>query len=261
MAEEFYLPGAEPFFFKGDDTGCLLVHGFMSSPGEMRWLGRYLHEQGNTVYGPRLTGHGTDYQHMMHLRWPEWYGSVMDAYTLLRQFCSRVYVIGHSMGGLLTLMTAATAPVDGVVIMASPLVFNSRLIRYSWLWKYFMRYHDATDHTHLPQYMRDEQKRLGEPVLGRIRYDLWSTAALAQLYALSQAVQERLPQITQPACLIYSNADKTAPYNNMQLLAGQIRSRVIIRHTLHKSDHNLMVDEEKDMVFELIWHFIQSQKA
>ena len=33
-----------------------------------------------------------------------------------------------------------------------------------------------------------KQARRGEPQLGRMRYDIWSTAAVAQLYALSQQV-------------------------------------------------------------------------
>ena len=29
----------EPFYFPGNKTGCLLIHGFTGSPGEMRPLG------------------------------------------------------------------------------------------------------------------------------------------------------------------------------------------------------------------------------
>ncbi|HBF40708.1 MAG TPA: carboxylesterase, partial [Anaerolineaceae bacterium] len=30
------MQGAEPFLFKGNDTGCLLIHGFTGTPFEMR---------------------------------------------------------------------------------------------------------------------------------------------------------------------------------------------------------------------------------
>lgn len=257
----FYLPGAEPFFYGGSDTACLLVHGFMSSPGEMRWLGQYLHAQGLTVYGMRLAGHGTDYQHMAHIRWPEWAAGVVDGVTLLRGMCERVFVVGHSMGGLLALLAGANVAVDGLVVMAAPILFASRWIGLSRWLKYLTPYRDSTDTTTLPRLMREEQTRRGEPTLGRIRYDLWSVAALAELYAVSTVARTRLSQITAPTCLIYSTGDKTAPYDNMQLIASEIRSRVLVQHTLNNSDHNLMLDEERERVFEFTWEFIRSQKA
>jgi carboxylesterase len=261
MADNFYLPGAEPFFFQGGATGCVLVHGFMSSPGEMRWLGQFLHQQGLTCYGIRLTGHGTDYRQMAHIRWPEWVADVVDACTLLQQTCEQVFIVGHSMGGLLALLAGAVLPVDGLVIMASPVLFASRWIALSSMLKYITPFRDSMDRTHLPGLMREEQALRGEPLLGRIRYDMWSVTCLAELYAVSKAARARLPEITIPTCLIYSTADQTAPYDNMQLIASQIRSKVISQHTLHKSDHNLMLDEEKERVFQWTWDFVRSRKA
>ena len=50
------MPGAEPFYFSGDRTGCLLIHGFTGTPNEMRWLGTQLSTAGHTVLGVRLAG-------------------------------------------------------------------------------------------------------------------------------------------------------------------------------------------------------------
>jgi carboxylesterase len=44
----------EPFFFPGNDTGCLLIHGFTGAPTEMRPLGEFLAGKGYTVLGVRL---------------------------------------------------------------------------------------------------------------------------------------------------------------------------------------------------------------
>jgi carboxylesterase len=52
--DPFIIPSAEPFYFPGGKTGCLLVHGFTGSPKEMRWMGEYLAGQGYTVLGVRL---------------------------------------------------------------------------------------------------------------------------------------------------------------------------------------------------------------
>ena len=228
----------------------------------MRWLGQYLHAQGITVHGVRLAGHGTtDYHNLAHIRWLDWYGSVLDGYHLLRQTCDRVVIVGHSMGGFLTLLAGASVPVDGLVIMASPLIFKTRLIELAFLFKYVRRFFDGSDRTGLQERVREEQARRNEPVQGRIRYDTWSTAGVAQMHALSKEACACLPKITAPMCLIYSTGDHQAAYESMALIAGQIRSKVVEQHTLHISDHNLMLDQERDTVFQLVWDFIHDLKA
>src|SRR5690606_32782666 len=113
--------GAEPQFYRGNHIGCLVVHGFMASPAEVVWVGQHLAEQGYTVYVPRLTGHGIDPTHMQRMIWQDWYAQVLDAYHILRQQCDVVVAIGHSMGGLLSLLLASDHPLDALVVCATPI--------------------------------------------------------------------------------------------------------------------------------------------
>ena len=59
MPETNIMQGAEPFFFEGNEVGCLVSHGFTGTTQSMRFLGEYLAGEGGlTVVGPRLEGHG-----------------------------------------------------------------------------------------------------------------------------------------------------------------------------------------------------------
>ena len=78
------IPGAEPFFFPGGSTGCLLVHGFTGTPKEMRAMGEYLHQRGFSVLGVRLTGHATRPEDLQRARWQDWLLSVEDGWQLLK---------------------------------------------------------------------------------------------------------------------------------------------------------------------------------
>ena len=66
------IPTAEPFFFPGDRTGCLLVHGFTGTPKEMRWLGEYLADLGFSALGVRLVGHATQVEDLIRTCWRDW---------------------------------------------------------------------------------------------------------------------------------------------------------------------------------------------
>ncbi|GEM_PF-110989 len=105
------IPTAEPFFFIGKGararTGCLVIHGFTGAPKEMRWLGEYLNQQGYTVCGIRLAGHATRPEDMIRSRHTDWLLSVEDGWNLLRSCTDQVFLLGLSMGGILSLVTAS----------------------------------------------------------------------------------------------------------------------------------------------------------
>src|SRR5262245_48176890 len=114
------MTGAEPFYFRGGPIGCLCMHGLSASPQEMYWLGASLAEHGLTVYGARMYGHGVTPDYLLHMRWQDWYLSLLDGYHLLKRTCDQVFVLGFSVGGLLALRLAAAEQVTGVVAMAVP---------------------------------------------------------------------------------------------------------------------------------------------
>lgn len=248
--------GAEAFFFRGGAVGCLCLHGFTASPAELRWMGEYLAEQGHTVYGPRLPGHATDPRDLLRLRWRDWYTAALDGWAVLRAQCEQVFVVGHSMGGLLALLLAANRPVAGAVIQAAPIQFRSRLIRAARWLKYGLRFTDQTDTSPLAEVIRAEQQRRGEAVVGRVRYDRWASAGVEQLYALSCETRRHLPEITAPLLLIYSTADRTVPPENLDLIRLAASGASVESHLLHQSDHILPQDIERETVFALTAGFI-----
>lgn len=253
------MPGAEPFFIPGNSVGVLCLHGFMASPAEVRWLGTHLAEQGFTVCGPRLAGHGSDYRDMSRQRWQDWYFSALDGYHLLRSHCQQVFIAGHSMGGMLALLLAAHQPVAGVAALATPVVFNSRAAAMAKWLRYLRPYTDQTDRSPLQQTIRDEQTRRGEPVRGRVRYDMWSTNAVGGIFALAGAVQAALPQVSVPLLLVNSEADKTVSLENRDMIVNLVSSAVIESQTLQKSDHIITQDIERETVFAWVVDFVTRQ--
>jgi carboxylesterase len=256
------MPGGEPFFFPGGDTGCLLLHGLNAVPQEMLWLGKYLRDtRGHTIYGPRIVGHGTTVQDLRRMTWEDWYGSALDVYRLLRQICRRVFVLGLSNGGLLSLHLGTREAPDAVVDLAGPLVFDQPLMPYARYLKIVWRY-TAKDtgegFQRMDRRMRAIQAEQEEPVIGRRAYGQFPLASLAQLYALMQITTERLPWLTCPLLLIYSEGDRTVPVRNMELVASRAGTppEHLHRLLLKESDHLLTLDVEKDTVFEAVGSFL-----
>jgi carboxylesterase len=252
------MPGAAPYFHRGGSVGCLCLHGFTASPHEVLWYAQHLAQQGHTVYAPRLALHGTSPYDLARVRWWDLLNSALDGYHILRQQCDQVFVSGLSMGGVLALLTSVTVEVDGLIVMAAPMLlggmFQPKRLRRM---KLIRPYTDQTDRGEFARYVQQEQAKRGEPMLGRIRYGLWSTAALEQLTLMIEHTLTRLPEVTAPLLLIYSEKDQTVPLASQQVIAQAVRSSELQCVTLKQSGHILTQDIEHPEVFRLATEFIE----
>jgi carboxylesterase len=212
----------------------------------MRWLGEHLHARGLTVCAPRLAGHGTRPAMMRRQHWMDWYESVLDGIALVRARCPKVFAVGLSMGGLLSLRVAEAGLVDGAVVMAAPLYVHAPL-----------RLPQRGD---LDARVRAIQRETGREDHGRVAYDEGTpVASIAQLRALMGEVRRHLPEITVPLLLIYSQSDRTVPFGNMQVVAEQVRSPDLVLKTLEHSDHVLTQEIEREAVYEMVWEFLSAR--
>lgn len=225
----------------------------------MRWLGEHLNRQGLSVYAPRLAGHGTDPDMMRRQDWLDWYESVLDGLALMRARCRKVFAVGLSMGGLLSLRVAAAGLVDGAVIMAAPIYLDQRGIgaaRYAkYVWRYRKPYRDGLD-----QRVRIAQREMGRDDYGRVAYDEGTpVASIAQLHALMGDVRQHLPEITVPLLLIYATTDTTVPFGNMALVAGQVSSTDVVQQSVARGGHVLTQDSERETVYAMVWDFLATR--
>ena len=111
------IPGSEAWSHVGTgNVGALVVHGFTGDPSSMREIAEVFGAAGFHVELPRLAGHGTSVEEMAGTRWADWSRDAENALNELRKRCSKVVVIGLSMGGALTLWLASRhADLSGIV--------------------------------------------------------------------------------------------------------------------------------------------------
>src|SRR4030067_552205 len=241
------IPTAEPFFFPGNRTGCLLVHGFTGAPKEMRWMGEYLWNQGYTILGVRLAGHATHPEDMLRMRWKDWIASLEDGYCLLKDSVDQVFVIGLSMGGILSLQFSAQHTVSGVVAMSTPYALpdDPRLpfIRIMSLLKPWMA--QGPSDWHNPEAAQDH-----------VCYPYFPTRAVMQLRDLLREMRAALPKVSVPVLLIHSRQDAgVLPHNADKIFAalGTQEKQLI---WVENSGHVIPREPDRHIAFKAINDFI-----
>jgi carboxylesterase len=244
------LPGAEPFTFAGGPVGVLLVHGFTGSPGSMRPWGEALAAAGLTVACPLLPGHGTRWQDMVPTSWPDWYTTVRGEFLRLRGECERVFVMGLSMGGTLTLRLAEEygAEVAGLVTVNASLSTERRSAALAPLLAPLV--------PAIPGVAGDVKAK-GVPEVGYDRVPLRPFASLRRLWAVTRA---DLGRIVSPVLAFRSVVDHVVEPSSGALLLAGVRAPIEER-LLPDSYHVATLDNDKETIFEGSLEFVRRHRA
>ncbi len=235
--------------------GVLCIHGFTSTPFEVRYLGERLASRGYRVVGPVLAGHGTSPNELDRTTWHHWYASVEAAFDRLKGQCERVAVVGESLGGLLTLYLARQRPgeISALGALATPL----------WLPPLSRAAVRATRAGSLGRRLIPRLPKLGgsdvcDPTMKEQNpaYPVIPVRALHQLVEFMGMTRTMLPAITIPTVVVHGRQDHTAPYACSLELAARLRSQPVEHHALERSYHLIAIDVERELVADLVGDFI-----
>uniref|UniRef100_A0A7C4EKG2 Alpha/beta fold hydrolase n=1 Tax=Fundidesulfovibrio putealis TaxID=270496 RepID=A0A7C4EKG2_9BACT len=205
-------------------TACLLIHGFGGAPFEMLSLAEVLRGLGCRVSVPTLPGHATSVADWLTTGWDDWLACAEQEYLRLSQNHERVFVMGLSMGGSLSLALAQRHAPAGVVALAAPvylyrfwpldardwrLPFVGLLRRFKQVW---------------PSAPRSERSRLMAPWEG---YE--TGVGLDPLKSLIRGiaqVRRDLGRVTAPLLAMHCPRDASVPVGNLWEIMEGVRSPV-----------------------------------
>lgn len=191
----------------GNNRVVLCLHGFTGYPGEMAYPASRLAEAGWDVRVPRLSGHGTDGRDFMGTGPDIWRRQVADEWMNLTACYDTVFVLGHSMGGLLALDLARYYPVKKVAVMAPAIGIRykgQRLIRPISFFIKKHRYPWESD----PRYVFfDERDDDDDEYLGGEYWSWGWMKQISKLQGLMYSTERTLNRITAPVLGVFGGKD------------------------------------------------------
>jgi carboxylesterase len=238
------LDGSE-FYWKGNPTGVLLIHGFTATTTEVRLIGEKLREDGFTTAAPLLPGHGTNPDDLNQASWQMWLGKVKEFYEQMLRDCERVFVIGQSMGGLLAIELAAQHPeIEGLMLFAPAIK-----VKGLWLSHFLKVFKD-----HLDKQNADD----GLPWKG---YNVYPLKAAAELHKLQMHVKKQYSKINQPTLIFSAEHDNHLTPKVMQAILNGIQSNEKCHIHLENSPHVILLSEELDQAYDYCLNFIKGHSS
>jgi len=249
-----------PFFIEGNSTAVLLIHGLSATPDELRKLGQHLHRKGGyTISGIRLPGHGTNLEDINAIKWRAWVNHVEESFKALSRGYKKVIVVGHSLGGALALNLGMEFPeaIDGIVASAVPYQFSNQNFKKNSI--------SFRDHfTFMKKKKKSEYAKKSDSLVFQERqvFTVNPIHATNQMFQFISFFKKRLLKgdspILSPTLIIQGGKDTTIDPKGVDTLFRKINSSdKQLKHFLN-SGHHLMLDIDRESVFENIFNFVET---
>lgn len=228
-----------------------MLHGFTGSPSSMRGIAEKLADAGLTVELPLLPGHGTEVADMLPTGWNDWSAAAEETYADLSARCSRVAVVGLSMGGTLACWLTERHPeIAGLVVVNPAVEPMPEELRGAFT--------DMLENG--TEVMPGIGSDIAKPDTFEQAYPGTPVAPLLSLFAGVAEVAANLGEIRCPVLLLSSREDHVVPSTAGDLLEASV-SGPCERVWLERSYHVATLDYDRDEVEERTVTFVSSVLA
>lgn len=252
--ETHIIHGAEPFVFPADATAApgsgagqagshavLFLHGWTSTPRELRFLARRVATAGFHCEGILLKGHGRTVRALCGVAFRHHLEEAEEAFARLAMAHDRVSVCGLSLGGLLALHLAARRRVANLVLIAPFLVPAGATFGIPNRW--------LVGRCPIPDLVG---KDIGGPIdcpegrAGHIAYHAMPGPELVSVVQATRDFEGVAPRITSPALIFHSVRDRTSDFAGSQALIRDLGSDDKTLVAFNRGNHVITLDHDRE---------------
>lgn len=259
------------FEFKHENSNraVLLFHGMTGSPFEMKKYGRALFDAEFDVYCECLAGHGTSEINIKNVRWQDWYNQSVKKYKELKEHYDEVYLSGLCMGAVLALAIAQEhKDVSGVIGLSTTLFLDGWTIPwYNFLLPFgymtIIRYYYMFPER-FPYGLKNERMRNKISALQKkntVALDNYPLSCIYELLKMSKYAQKNMHKVISPLLLIHAKEDDLTSTKSADFVYKKVSSNNKDYIQLENSYHLIVMDSERDFVFNKAIEFLNSLSA
>lgn len=254
---------------QNNDHVVLLLHGLSSSPLELRFLARFLAEEGFSTHTPKLAGYSAG---MGHVPMEQWVKAAVAEFDALAAQYPHVSVCGLSMGATLAAAVAQQRPTARALLLLSvTLDYDGWAIpwyRFLLDWVYYTpmrsryRYRE-----HEPYGLRNEALRskiaraMQKNELSEVGPASIAMSALHEASRLANSVRKKLKSISTDCLIIHAIDDETSSPHNARFVGSNIGASFLRTIWLDDSYHMITSDNEREVVARECALFLRESAA
>jgi carboxylesterase len=217
---------------EANGAAALCLHGLTGTPYEVRPVAEALLARGIRVRAPWMAGHEGGAEVLATTPREAWVEEARALLAELRAEHERVFLVGVSMGGLVSLRLAETETVDGMVVIGVPLVLAPPVPQLLPLIRRFVSSRPKSDSD-----IQEPRARARHPGLSAMPF-----SAVAELIALQSEVIPDLARVQAPILVAHGRLDRTARPRDAKRILDEVGSNEKELFYLERSGHVATVD-------------------
>lgn len=229
------------FYLKGQlSVGILLFHGFTATTIEVRDFGEKLNNDGYSVLGKLLPGHGISPQELNRVHWQDWMQCAEEGLSELKKENQTVFIAGESMGALLSILLASNHPEIAGALLFAPALIIPGLWKASFVWPF-------------QEYVYKKHVDLSSPWQG---FNVVPLHAAMELSKLQRQTRKKLPGLNTPLIIFQGKKDQTVDaIGAVKILeiAGSEDKQMV---WLDESSHCILMDKQFEEAYPIAKEFI-----
>lgn len=251
------------------DHAVLLLHGLSSSPLELRFLARFLADEGFATHAPELEGYsaGTG-----HARMEQWISAAVAQFDALAAQYRHVSVCGLSMGATLAAAVTQQRPAARALLLLSitlsydgwAIPWYRFLLDYVYYTPMRSRYRYRE---HEPYGLRNEALRskiaraMQKNQISEVGPASIAMTALHEASRLAGAVRKKLKSIETDCLIIHAIDDETSSPHNARIVESNVGAAFLRTIWLDDSYHMITSDNEREVVARECALFLRESAA
>lgn len=221
----------------------LVIHGFAGGTYDEEKLCNYLESKGYDVYSFTLPGH--DKMLFNKVKKEEWIKSCEEHIEMLINYnYKRIYVIGHSMGGVLAAYLASKYKEINKIVLAAPafkyLTFGENDFKFT------------TALINSPKLFKDYEKK---EIISRFLH--FPTSVIKEFMSLVKKSEKLPSKINIPTLLIQGNNDKIVPMGSSKYVYDNVKTNSKYLMILDGVNHDIFSSDKIDDVNKTINKFLR----
>lgn len=247
----------EPFSIDSvsSDLAILYIHGIMGSPLEFRRIAKALEDENIHCKALLLPGHGSNGYDFARTSVNCWQTHVIQEIGDLKKSQSKLILIGHSLGGLLALNAALQCPVNGIVLLNTPIKTRISFQQISMSLRVLLSSENQDD-----PMLRTYRETFSVDLSDWWTLPLW-IPRLLDVNRVASQTEKILHEVKVPAILFQSIHDETVNPKSAEIFKRGLGDHLMSLSYLNKSTHAYFVNEEFYEIIKGIKRFLLLVKS
>lgn len=228
-------------------TAVLIIHGFMSSQNEVKYLRDTIKNKSNfDVYTFTLPGHD-DYS-FKNITYKDWITSSEMQLNELKSKYNNIYLIGHSMGG----------------VIASYLAGNNKEIKKLVLVAPSFKYLEIFEDTKILKKTKLLKDKFSDTINNRKKYETLtqrilnsSIGAVVEFSKLVKEYQDSPKKIKCDILIVHGETDLVVPLKSSEYVFNSVKSDNKYLKIISDADHSVLYDNKKEKAAGYINNYLK----